>query len=338
VEQRRWSGRCDWLRHDFPLVNFPVSRGRKVMNYHRGLHRFAVFTACATFGLLVMGALVTSNNAGLSVPDWPLSYGSLTPPMVDGIVYEHSHRMVAASVGLLMIALTIWLRRQEERRWVRRLGYLAMTAIVVQGLLGGLTVLLKLPPAVSILHASLAQIFFGLVVTVAFVTSSRWVEQSAPVRQYLLPLVATAAIFGQMVLGAVLRHAGTVDGEKGAKLVVAALVAHLIGAGVVMIVVTLLGIRLAGPGRPVSSMATAFILFGMLGLQVVLGVGSYLTRLEAAEGGRPLIFGVTFTASHVAVGAAMLAICLITTLRESRAGSPAIPPSGFQLAGSQGRA
>src|SRR4030042_4131220 len=107
------------------------------MNYHRGLHRFAVFTACATFGLLVMGALVTSNDAGLSVPDWPLSYGSLTPPMVGGIVYEHTHRVVASVIGLLTIVLTVWLWRQEERRWVRRVGYIAMAAGVGGGLLGG---------------------------------------------------------------------------------------------------------------------------------------------------------------------------------------------------------
>src|SRR4030042_1557016 len=137
------------------------------MNYHRGLHRFAVFTACATFGLLVMGALVTSNDAGLSVPDWPLSYGSLTPPMVGGIVYEHTHRVVASLVGLLTIGLAIWLGRREERRWVRRIGYFALGAVVAQGLLGGLTVLLKLPPVVSVFHACLAQAFFCLTVTLA---------------------------------------------------------------------------------------------------------------------------------------------------------------------------
>src|ERR1700680_530742 len=83
---------------------------------NRNVHRFALFTACCTFLLLIAGALVTSNDAGLSVPDWPLSYGSLTPPMVGGIFYEHGHRMMAAFVGLLSIALAIWLWRAEPRR------------------------------------------------------------------------------------------------------------------------------------------------------------------------------------------------------------------------------
>ncbi len=86
------------------------------------VHRFAVFTACCTFLLLIAGALVTSNDAGLSVPDWPLSYGSLLPPMVGGIFYEHGHRMIAAFVGMLSIVLAVWLWRVETRAWVRWLG------------------------------------------------------------------------------------------------------------------------------------------------------------------------------------------------------------------------
>src|SRR6202166_872841 len=111
----------------------------------RNVHRFAVFTACCTFLLLIAGALVTSNDAGLSVPDWPLSYGSLTPPMVGGIFYEHGHRVIASFVGLLSIVLAVWLWRVEPRRWVRRLGWAALGAVVAQGLLSGLTVLFFLP-------------------------------------------------------------------------------------------------------------------------------------------------------------------------------------------------
>ena len=87
--------------------------------YHAGLHRYAIFVAVCTFLLLIAGALVTSNDAALSVPDWPLSYGTLTPPMVGGIVYEHSHRVIAAVVGLFTIILAVWTWRTEERRWLR---------------------------------------------------------------------------------------------------------------------------------------------------------------------------------------------------------------------------
>ena len=132
-----------------------------------GLHRFAVFTAAATLCLIVAGGLVTSTESGLSVPDWPTTYGQnmFTFPlskMVGGIRFEHTHRLIASGVGMLTVVLAIWLARREPRRWVRRLGYFALGAVVAQGLLGGLTVLLFLPPAVSVAHACLAQTFFCL--------------------------------------------------------------------------------------------------------------------------------------------------------------------------------
>src|SRR3954463_1862952 len=138
-----------------------------VARSNENVHRFAIFVACCTFFLLVAGALVTSNDAGLSVPDWPLSYGSLTPPMVGGIFYEHGHRVIAATVGLLSIVLAVWLWRVESRAWVRWLGIAAVGAVVAQGILGGLTVLFFLPPAVSSAHAALAQLFFCTILSIA---------------------------------------------------------------------------------------------------------------------------------------------------------------------------
>jgi len=292
------------------------------MVYHRGLHSFAVLTACATFALLIVGALVTSNDAGLSVPDWPLSYGSLTPPMVGGIVYEHTHRMVASTIGLLTIVLAVWLWRRETRQWVRRLGLLALGAVILQGLLGGLTVLLSLPPIVSIFHASLAQFFFCVTVTIAVATAPTWREETAPLRRYLLPLVTTVVLYLQLILGATLRHAGTIQGDKGAEFVYPAFIAHLIGAFVVTVMVVCLGLHLANPNRPISSLLPAFGLFSLLVLQLLLGIASYLVRLKAVEGGPPMTVGVFFTASHLAVGAAMLATSLIATLQESRQSQP----------------
>ena len=104
---------------------------------NRALHGFAVFTACCTFLLIIAGALVTGNDAGLAVPDWPLSYGSLTPPMVGGIFYEHGHRMVASFVGFLTIILAIWLWKNDDPRpFVRKLGWIALMVVVTQGILG----------------------------------------------------------------------------------------------------------------------------------------------------------------------------------------------------------
>jgi heme a synthase len=171
------------------------------------LHRFAVATAVATLGLIVAGGLVTSTESGLSVPDWPLSYGRLMPPMVGGVFYEHGHRMVATTVGILTVVLAIWLARREPRRWVRRLGLLAVAAVVAQGVLGGLTVIFLLPTAVSVAHACLAQTFFCLTVVIAVVTSPRW--EPAAGKKELLPRLAAltaCAVFLQLAIGAVMRH------------------------------------------------------------------------------------------------------------------------------------
>ena len=174
----------------------------------RALHRYAVLTAAATLLLIVASGLVTSTESGLSVPDWPLSYGRLMPPMVGGVFYEHGHRMVATTVGLLTVILAVWLAKREPRRWVRRLGLLAVAAVVLQGVLGGLTVIFLLPTAVSVAHACLAQTFFCLVVAIAVVTSPRWDPQPASSRGPATRLAALAAgaVFVQLVVGAVMRH------------------------------------------------------------------------------------------------------------------------------------
>ena len=179
--------------------------------YNRSLHRFALFTACATFCLVVAGGLVTSTGSGLAVPDWPLSYGQVMPPMVGGIFYEHGHRMVASFVGLLTTILAFWLWRADGRRWVRILGFAALGAVIVQGILGGLTVLFLLPTPVSVAHATIAQSFFSLTVFLALVTSRVWMEGApgpfaAAGRTRLFVLAAAGAVFTQLVLGAWMRH------------------------------------------------------------------------------------------------------------------------------------
>ena len=181
--------------------------GRTAKPRSRALHRFAVLTAVSTLALIVAGGLVTSTESGLSVPDWPLSYGKLMPPMVGGVFYEHGHRMVATAVGILTVILTVWLARSESRRWVRRLGLLAVVAVVAQGVLGGLTVLFLLPTPVSVAHACLAQAFLCLVVTIAVVTSPDW--QPAAGRASAASRLASwaaGAVFVQLVVGAVMRH------------------------------------------------------------------------------------------------------------------------------------
>jgi len=293
------------------------------MSYSKALHLFAVLTACSTFVLLVMGALVTSNDAGLSVPDWPLSYGSLTPPMVGGIVYEHTHRVIATIVGILTIVLNILLWRLETRAWVRRLGLIALFAVIIQGLLGGMTVLLSLPPVVSVAHACLAQTFFCLVISLAVVTAPGWMEKSRPIGAYWLPVATTAMVFIQLILGAILRHAGTINGDKGADFVLPAFIAHLAGAGLTAVILVWLALHLTAPKRAVPMPGQAYTILSLLVVQLLLGLGSYLARLDAAAGNHPILIGVVLSSSHLAIGALLLALSLIAALRESREVHPA---------------
>ena len=181
--------------------------------YNKPLHRFATITAFATFLLIIAGGLVTSTGSGLAVPDWPLSYGKLMPPMVGGILYEHSHRMVATFVGLLTTVLAIWVWRKDERRWIRLLALLALLTVILQGVLGGLTVLYLLPTGISVGHATLAQTFFCIVGSIAFFTSRWWLSDHTPLSDMgrrpstqTLCVAATLAVYLQLILGALMRH------------------------------------------------------------------------------------------------------------------------------------
>src|SRR5580692_10384543 len=176
------------------------------------VHRFAFFLSCCVVLLVMAGALVTSNDAGLAVPDWPLSYGSLMPPMVGGIFYEHGHRMIATAVGILTIVLAILLARSEPRRWVRNLGWTALGLVIAQGVLGGLTVKFLLPPPISTAHATLAQLFFVTIVSITLFTSQWWqsdlqqLEDTGSPRLRALAAWTTVSIFCQLILGAAFRH------------------------------------------------------------------------------------------------------------------------------------
>jgi heme A synthase len=164
-------------------------------------HRLAVVTACATYVLLLVGGMVHGTGSGLACPDWPTCYGSFFPRMEGGVLFEHSHRLFASAVGLLTIALAVALARAG--RW--QIALVAVALVVFQGVLGGLTVLFQLPDLVSTGHLAVSMIFFALTLYVAFSTSNASIAQvSRGARNWLN--VATWAVFGQIVLGALVRH------------------------------------------------------------------------------------------------------------------------------------
>ncbi|MGB9336581.1 MAG: COX15/CtaA family protein, partial [Candidatus Acidiferrales bacterium] len=177
-----------------------------------GVHRFAIATAGFTVLLLMAGALVTSNDAADSVPDWPLAYGKIIPPLVGGIRYEFTHRVVAFIVAMLATALAIWLAGTEKRTAVRRLGWTSLALVVAQALLGAARVKLGHHPLIATFHATVAQIFFLTTVALALYTSP-WSLTDQPPHEdrgsphlRSLALWTTIIIFVQLILGAGFSH------------------------------------------------------------------------------------------------------------------------------------
>jgi heme a synthase len=299
-------------------------------------HRLALFTCASTLALIFIGALVTSTESGLAVPDWPLSYGMLMPPMVGGVFYEHGHRMAASFVGFLTLVLAFWTWRREPRAGVRRLGWLSLLAVCTQGLLGGLTVLYLLPTAISVTHACLAQAFFLMTIAMAYGTSREWLtaapaaEDRAGMRA--AAFFATGVVYVQLLLGALMRHldAGLVIPDfplAFGRLVpplgdprVAVHFAHRAVALFVLaaIVRLYLAARRNGDvlyGRP------ARVLLVLIAAQIGLGASVIWT-------GR----AVYWTTAHVATGAAVLGTCFFVALRAHRHLRPADAEVGVPTA------
>lgn len=293
------------------------------------LHRYIKLVAASTVLLIAAGGMVTSTDSGLSVPDWPNTYGQFMfsfplEKMVGGIFYEHGHRMIASTVGFLTIILAAWTWLVERRRWVRRLGVLALGAVILQGILGGMTVLFLLPAPISIGHAGLAQLFFCLTVSLALFTSPSWRHpRQPPVDDATLrrvTLATTALVYGQILLGATMRHI-----EAGLAIPdfplafghllppawnagIAVHFAHRVGAAVVTLAV------LASAGRvwrhhrsrpELFRPAALLVLF--VATQVALGAFVIWSGLQ------PIVNTV-----HVVNGALVLATSLVLTLRSRR--------------------
>jgi heme a synthase len=294
---------------------------------------YTVLVALSTAVLIFAGGLVTSTGSGLSVPDWPNTYGwfMFTFPlekMVGGIRYEHSHRLIASTVGFLIAVLALWLWRAERRRWVRRLGYVALAAVVTQGILGGITVLWYLPDAISIAHASLAQIVFCLTAAIALFTSAGWTRGyprgGSPPDDRLLQKIAaitTGWIYVQIVIGATMRHTDAglaipdfplafghlIPPHWDAKIAIH--FAHRVGA----LIATILILATTGHvfyhhRRRRELVRPSMLLLALLVAQVTLGA---LTVLSGKH--------YIINSLHVVTGASVLATSLVLTLRAHRA-------------------
>jgi heme a synthase len=301
------------------------------------LHRYAKLVAASTVFLIAAGGMVTSTGSGLSVPDWPNTYGWLmfsfpVNKWVGGILYEHSHRLIASTVGFLTIILAVWTWRVDPRPWVRTLGFAALGAVILQGLLGGITVLLKLPPPVSIGHAALAQLFFCITLSLAVFTSPSWlagyVRGGASISRpddralRLLATATTLAIYLQILLGATMRHTNagmaipTFPLAFGHVLppvwtsAIAIHFAHRVGALIVTIAVlgSAVYVRMHHASRR-EIVRPAMLLVVLVAAQLSLGAFVVWSALQ------PVVNTI-----HVVNGALVLGTSLVLTLRTYRSG------------------
>jgi cytochrome c oxidase assembly protein subunit 15 len=276
--------------------------------YFPYLHYYGCFVVVWTLGLLTAGALVTSEDAALAVPDWPLSYGSITPPMVGGIAYEHTHRLIAAGLGCLIIVLAIWLF-QDDRRWIRYLGLAALGTVILQGVLGGLTVLKLLHYWLPVMHACLAEIMFAILVSIALFTSRWWIEaqpqyqdKGSPSVHFVVKLAALV-VFLQVLFGAGFRHRYI------------SLRLHVIGAPIVLAVIVWTASVLRRRFPEVKEIVRARVLLhAIVGIQILLGIIALWSRITTADAPQPMPFMVASTVIHTVVGAALFAISIATVL------------------------
>jgi cytochrome c oxidase assembly protein subunit 15 len=308
-----------------------------VATYHRGHHFFAVFTACATLVVITAGALVTSNDAGLSVPDWPTSFGYLVkvPHFVGGIRYEWTHRMLAGSLLTLTLGIALWTLLVERRRWMRWLAAGAFCTVVAQAILGGLTVLYMQPPLVSTAHAAVAQTFFCIAISIAVFTSRKWVEEQPCVEfdrrrpsLVTLTLLSVSVLYIQLILGGMFRHHGMSWWP------------HVLHAVVVSFVLAWTSIRAISVYSHIDAVRRpAILMLSLMIAQLCLGFTAFLTRVAwGRDAVQPELPMVASTVAHVAVGALLLATAVILAIQTWRHVPVAIEERVLRAQGDASRA
>ena len=255
-----------------------------------GVRRYSLAVVGCTFALVIAGALVTSNDAALSVPDWPLSWGRLIPPLEANIRYEFAHRALALAVTLMTAGLAWKLRT--------KLAWAALATVLAQAALGGVLVKFLTPAVATIAHACLAQLFFGLTVYCAADLQVRPARAWRPA-----PLVAAVALFAQTILGAAVRHYLITPVPHIAGAVIATILVMWAGLGTLMAHMDDPALR-----RP------ATLLLSLTFSQVFLGIAAYMARIATADAPQPMPLMVWFTVAHVAVGSLAFGAAIVLAM------------------------
>jgi len=280
--------------------------------YRPGVYRFAVFVFLWTILLFVAGALVTSNAAALSVPDWPKSFGTWFPTLkqlVHGAFFEHSHRVIAGILGVLLLVETVVIWLKDERKWLRWFALTAVGGVVVQSILGGEVVRKLLQYWLPVLHACFAQIMFGAILCLAVFTSKWWIEGRKQLEDRggisirTLALLNAIVMFVQVFFGAAFRHQ------------YAAIWPHLVGSVVVlgMMIWTAAILRRRFDDSPELTFGRT-LLHSMVGMQLLLGVAAYWSRLSTADAPQPMPVMVVLTVIHTVFGALVFASSILVAL------------------------
>jgi len=281
-------------------------------SYHPVIHRFSIFIVLWTIFLFVAGALVTSNNAALSVPDWPKTFGRWFPPMrmlTGGAFFEHSHREIAGvlAIMVLLLAVLVWLR--ESRSWVRWLGVLAVAGVLAQAVLGGEVVRQLLRYWLPVAHAIFAQVIFAAVISIAVFTSKWWLSERAQLQDtgspsvHFVVVVNAVVLYIQALLGAGFRHNEIPIWPH--------LAGSLLAFGTVIWTAIVLRKRF---GRSRELSLARVMLHAIFGMQFLLGLGAYWSRWITSAVPQPMDVMITFTVIHTVFGAILLAFSVVLTL------------------------
>ena len=249
---------------------------------------------------MTAGGLVTSNDAALAAPDWPLNWGRLVPPLEGSIRFEFAHRVLALLVALLTTALALSMQAREPRRWMRQLAWWAVAAVLAQALLGGAMVKLIDPKSLAIAHASLAEICFAL--TVAIVAGCYGVTEPRPRGSGAF---AAVTLFAQAVLGAAVRH--------GAIGIVPHICGAVIATGAAMWASLAILVRHLDDGKMPRP---ALTLLGFTALQIFSGIAAYSVRAAAVHDPQPMPLTVWTTVAHVVIGALTLGAAIWLAMTE----------------------
>jgi len=278
------------------------------------LHRYAVFVFLWTILLFVFGALVTSNGAALSVPDWPKSFGTWFPSLKQliqnpGSFFEHSHRVIAAVLGILLLGEAILIWTMESRRWLRWFAAIAVGGVVVQAILGGEVVRKLLQYWLPELHACFGQIMFAAILGMAVFTSKWWVteqpllEDSGPPSIQSIAVINAVVTFIQVFLGAGFRHQDM------------PIWPHM--AGSLAVLGTTIWLAAALRRRFDASSALTFgrlLLHSVIGTQILLGIAAYWSRVTTADALSPQPVMIWLTVIHTVFGALTFGVSIFVAL------------------------